>query len=81
VEFSGFILVNVYLPSVGTADRFALCKDRILLDIEFCLSSNNSSVVAFAGDFDIDLSTHMLTGWVNLGVVSAQIISARVDRF
>ena len=65
VGFSGFILVNVYLPCAGTIDRSSLCNE-ILSDIEFCLSSNDSSVVAVAGDFNIDLRAHPCGGYADI---------------
>ena len=57
VTVGNLLIVNVYLPCVGTDNRLCIVED-ILCAISDWLDKNSSNTVLFGGDFNVDLDKH-----------------------
>jgi len=57
VKVTNFLIINVYLPCVGTGDRLLICED-ILENIWSLCECYPSCEYLIAGDFNADLNNH-----------------------
>ena len=54
VKVANYVIVNVYLPCIGTADRLLICEDTFN-EIWALISQHQDCEYIIAGDFNVDL--------------------------
>jgi len=55
IKVLNYLIVNVYLPCVGSVDRLLICSD-IFADIQSWCNKFDTCEVIIAGDFNCDLT-------------------------
>ena len=56
VRVANYLIVNVYMPCAGTADRLIICDDILSIIGDYC-ERHSDCVPIVAGDFNVNLDT------------------------